>query len=240
MAEDRTARNAVSYLPTRLSYHGNLNASECLKLLADLWSLYHPSSGSPFNVLDQHLLRLSLETAYNNMNHRSLTRAQLISTMLDKLSISGTEKGRWQAFLNRQTASTADDDPRIVKEAKGSALPGNPRHHLQVISRSALLLRMATGIAGSLLQRSGFTRRDLEFWWKHLGEDRGLWAPADVPDDFLDLWSDVDEAITAVSGWIKGHANPSQKEWRMENSNSVWALTVCERVALWGLGLPLP
>jgi hypothetical protein len=133
-------------------------------------------------------------------------------------------------------------DPVIIQDARESDPISHPRHHLEVIGRASLLLRVATGAAARLLQESQFERRDLKFWWKTFGESRGLWIPNAVPVSFEDLWVEVSDALNERHLWEIA-TNSKEKtqyclaKWREEQSNSILVLSECERIALWGLGI---
>jgi len=67
------------------------------------------------------------------------------------------------------------DDPTILSEAELTDQIDGPRQHLQMISRAALLLRVATAANSRLMKEAHVSSADLEFWWSALGEERGLW-----------------------------------------------------------------
>ena len=231
--DDRVARNEASYRPTRLNGPRSLSGSDSARLMCDLWLQCEPRSLSPFATLDNHLLRLSLDEAYFMITHKKphedMTDFRTrIGGMLGRMSVGA----HWESFLTRKSDPS---NPMIIDEAKKQDSTARPRHHVQVISRATLLLRVATGMSARLLRSSGFTKDDLKFWWKKFGDDHGLWHPASAIDDFGDLWADVATSIENARQWDPGNQNKSIQSWLEEESKTAWSLSGCERIALWGL-----
>ena len=107
-----------------------------------------------------------------------------------------------------------------------------------MISRAALLLRVATGACENLLSGRA-DREDLRFWWSDLGLERGFWRSETEPDELTDLWTDVASALEDVATWESGVASgaPSQQAWKSGCAAPLCVLGECERIGLWGLGL---
>jgi hypothetical protein len=184
---------------------------------------------------------LSLEETFEAIEGKRVRDARvLFETMLDALlrevAPSGLPTQQWKGFLTR---GMDPGDSVLIREGRGTVGARDPGHHIQVIARATLLLRVATGACALLLREVGFDRSELRFWWKSLGEERGLWEPDNLPDEFVDLWSDVDASLDDIHPWIAGtdQATPSLARWRRECSYAVSVLGECERIALWGLGL---
>jgi hypothetical protein len=236
--QDQAARNEASYRPTRLERIKQLTVVEQSRLMRDLWQLYEPMQSSGFDNLDRHLLRLSYDRTFritegvwpkDNPKHFEHKVASAVASM----GYSGNEEQRWIEFLTRKNPLTADDPP-IISEARLQAPPTSPRHHGQVISRASLLLRLATGAAAWILGQSGFSFNDLDFWWKPLGQNRGLWDTD--PSDPQDLWMDVGAAISEMEKWENdGDAGHSLRSWRASQAGNIWICSECERIAFWGL-----
>ena len=113
----------------------------------------------------------------------------------------------------------------------------HPRHHLKVIARAALLLRLATGASANLLAHGKASSDVLRFWWEALGRDSGLWRSAGPPDDLTDLWVDVEEALTVNREWVAETSDSSVGSWIASRAAALQTLGSCERIGLWGLGL---
>jgi hypothetical protein len=140
----------------------------------------------------------------------------------------------WRRFL---TGATERDPPAVLVDARGTDTVASPLQHLQVISRAALLLRIATGACDALLRASSFGITRADFWLRQLGEDRGLWEPGSQ-DDYGELWDDVQGAVEAIEKWrgtvVPRHA--SYAGWRKNCPGPIAVLAECERILLWGLG----
>ena len=138
----------------------------------------------------------------------------------------------WDSFLTR---GADQDKPLIIDEAKKRDSVDHPRHHIQVISRATLLLRVATGMSARLLRSSGLTKDQLKFWWNNLGVDHGLWESGDAIDDFEIMWADVTASIDDAKDWDSGSLGKSIQSWLEEQPETILSLSGCERIALWGL-----
>ena len=240
LSEDRDARNEASYRPTRLTSRASLDGSDSANFLYSLWNLHEPFAFSRFEYLDRHLLRLSLELAHKSVTGRQVQDdtanfSSSIDRTVNTISPGGLPENQWKNFL-RWNADP--DTPQLINEAGGDVNVTNPRHHLQVIARATLLLRLATGACAKLLNEAGVGRDELEFWWNPLGEDRGLWEPKNEPDDLTELWADVEVELENLAEWDKVNTGGSSiARWLNDRSRTINVLGGCERIALWGLGL---
>ncbi len=236
-ADDRDARNIASYQPTALIHLPAVDATIASDFMCSLWELTRePSAPSPFGPLDSHLLRLALEKDYaGTSTSSSPTFASRISKIWSVLPVADTDS--WTAFFERQRDK---DDLEIIRLARQISSITDSSHHMEVISRASLLLRVASGACSMLLQDSGLSANDLEFWWGPLGEERGIWESATRPQDteeLADLWSDCQKAIDDLVEWksINPVSSLSYYRFHKDKGLSVDALTSCELMALWGL-----
>lgn len=259
-ADDREARNLASYRPTAFTSPPAMNIREAIGFVNNLWEICEPADSLRFPILDRYLLRQSLELVFHNSHAYNRTRGQAkvqykhrVNSMLHHISPKDLVLPK-DLVSTRDLASTRDPDDSewkrflcyesfgqpslILQEAKGTNKSSHPRHHLQVLSRATLLLRLASGACHRILESlPDFNRDDLEFWWSTTGRERALWHTEDEPDDFVDLWADVDEAITELQQWQDSDDDKSYyRVWR-DYPRSVGILGTCERIALWGLGL---
>lgn len=240
LSVDREARNEASYRPTRLVARIGLDAPTSASFLRELWGIHEPSTPSRFERMDRHLLRLSLEQVYeaitgNKPGDDAINFRTHVKTMVSNLVPGGLTESQWADFLTR---TSEPDTPGLINEASGSAPVTDPHHHIEVIARANLLLRVATGACAQLLSAAGIGRGDLEFWWRSLGEDRGLWKLGDEPEDFTDLWLDVSAELDNASEWETANAGgASIARWLDEQSRTINVLGGCERIVLWGMGL---
>ena len=143
----------------------------------------------------------------------------------------GTTIASLRDFLLRSSEPT---DLRVVELADVKGDPANPDHHLRVISRATLLLRVASGAVARLLRLAAIQPNVIGFWADALGEDRGFWPPGSPPVPLTDLWLDAENAIgdlDAAASFAGGFG--SYNELMSTCSDALVVLGGCERVALW-------
>ena len=146
LADDRSARNEVSYRPTGLRSGATLDASQSAEFLSGTVRALEPSgAGSGFELLDRYLLRRTIERAYKagtgaSHRRRPARYREAIDTMLDATAPSTEMRSATRKFLLREATQ---GEPVVVAEAAKSDATSHPRHHLQVLGRASLLLRLA-------------------------------------------------------------------------------------------------
>lgn len=241
-AKDQKARNTSSYRPTAFSSVKTMFIGDALEFVESFWELCEPNETIRFPMLDRYLLRDSLELLFRSSYNRTPKQAKnifrrQIKNILEGLNPRDLSTENWEQFLN---FSDSYDLPRILEEAKAPAKPSSSHHHIQVLARATLLLRVATGATQAKLNNiNGFKPSDLDFWSKRIGEDRCLWHTTEPPVHFLDLFTDIRESLNSVNVWQEKHVSPDisyNKLWRDQAAASA-LLGSCERVGLWGLGL---
>lgn len=241
LAEDRNARNLASYRATTFTSSGPEPINETMDSVLEFWKVCDPGAGGGFPVLDKHLLRISLESLFENKHGRSPEQEgakyrEEMQTMLDDLPLSPQSRDRWMKFLNREV----EKDPlKIVTDAEGTDEPSHSHHSKQVLARAALLLRVATGSAGDILAEAGSdVRTKLNFWLHSASVRRRLWDKASPPMSFQDLWSDVEDAAEAVRKWMNdGGQSRCHYDFWAANAAQASVLSTAERVFLWGARL---
>jgi hypothetical protein len=244
LTEDRSTRNRSSYRPTAFSSPGAAALTDVLAFVKEFWELNEPLGTLAFARLDRHLLRESISEAFRRMQGRSRRQAHRqfghsVTTLLQNLPEQplGPPPGGWDGFL-----SYASDParPSLFEDARGRADILHPNHPRQVMARATLLLRLSSGAAeAGLRSLPNMDANELEFWWSRLGEDRCLWHHGEAPQDFVDLWADVGDALGDVREWEENtgdHERSYARLWH-ERPRTAAYLGSCERVALWGLGL---
>jgi len=102
------------------------------------------------------------------------------------------------------------------------------------MSRSALLLALATSSCRLLLERADLTLRDHEFWWNALGADRGIWTTAPPSEDLRDLWEDINVELEDAETWVAGGAS-TKVDFIEACPRAFSRLSYFELVALWGI-----
>jgi hypothetical protein len=240
-SSDHDARNESSYRPTRLRRRTATNVSDSTEFISSLWTLCEPSANSRFESLDRYLLRLTLEDTFFGLTNKKADDdparfKENVSAMLSSIIMAGSASSDWEKFLTRKIDSS---DPVAIEEAKKNDPVDHPRHDLQVMSRAALLLRVATAACSVLFKETGVSKGDVKFWWSDFGRDRGIWDTTNEPDEFTDMWADVDGAMASVKDWKDNTSAADQSFSRLQRERSypMSVLGGCERIALWGFGL---
>lgn len=232
---DRDARNESSYRPTRITNPHQIDPWNSVNYLIGFWEAFEPSNHLRTAQIDRYLLRVILEKVFTAITGRRRDKKEFtarVVLMLRELGLSeATEE--WLAFFRREVSP---EDPTIISEAKKKWKPSEPWHHIQVLSRAALLLRVASGACANLLQEALISRADLRFWWYPLGKDRGLWSNDGDPEHLSDLWSDIELALDNLSLWTTSNSPMTGERQDLVKAlaRDVATLSSCELLALWG------
>jgi hypothetical protein len=236
--QDRDARNDSSYRPDGIPTSWTVSPSEALNFVHDLWAALEPSSSSTFDIIDRAILRLALDRHFRGRTN-SLPAAdnpafvEFVERTIKAQGFSGNVEKRWSEFLLRKTLPS---DPTIF--ICSALKPGHSAtDHFAVISRAVLLLRIATGSANDLLQQAGVDAVALAFWWKIVGEARGLWNPVSPPTTLTDLWADIDDALSEIARIQNSNPPALQSVNGIASSVGEWLSVLCshERVGLWAI-----
>jgi len=236
-AYDRQSRNQASYRPTQYPKRVHATAKEVSKFAYDIWRMFEPAA-SPFRLLDDHLLRRSLQFAFRfrtgslHTTNPASFKADVVRTVEALLSGS-TEKNNVTDFILERYEQGR---PRLLSEAMKSDLPSHPGHHMQAISRAALLLRFASGFVERLFVRSGVTNANLHFWLSEFVVKRGIWKDSGTtPGKWADLWDDIGDALSDEEEWQTKNAAgaPSIADWRGDRIESVGRFGEAERIVPW-------
>jgi hypothetical protein len=231
LSKDRDARNESSYRPTQLSNPAGLPAQEAAAFVAEFWKIFRPWPPN-FGVLDAYLLRKILQETFVSSRGLPVTSPDFrarVTQMLDQVQPTGMTVP-WTEFLE----DTAE--PLLQQYAGRDEDPTGPNHHIQVISRAALLLRMASGTSEKLFDTVGISEAAIDFWSSRFGVVRGIWQSGGQPADMLDLWQDVEEALDGLNAWrAENDPNVSYSNLRREQVAQLQVLCECERIALWGI-----
>jgi hypothetical protein len=108
---------------------------------------------------------------------------------------------------------------------------------LAVLSRSYILLRLASARVEDLLNYTGVNKNELMFWWNSLGLDLGYWTPGNAPQDMIDLWADIEPNIVDIEHWFGGNPTPQLAVFRRDLPFELKQMVQFNRVGLWGIGL---
>lgn len=180
------------------------------------------------------MLRLGLEKTFKGRGLDNRKKEKVFEHMLSQIFVDPDQRRQILEFLLRKIQR---DDPLPIKEASKQDEIEHERHHLQVISRAALLLRIATGSVRLLFKRGNIDVNCLATWTKRFGENRALWNCGSNIENVLDLWTDVKELLDSIVEWISNVSSQDLKAWRLHNSQMPAILTLggCELISLWGL-----
>lgn len=243
-SEDRNLRNHASYRPSRIVAKNSTNADKSIDFIKRLWKLSEPTPASRFEEIDRHLLRESLCLVYSSsippfanprLPGNTAAYEAWIKSNIQNFNFSQSIENQWVKFL---TWKIEPDKPLILDSAANKGYVESENYHHHVIARAFLLLRIATGINGSLLNELSINMQDLDFWWESEIEDNGLLHSHAEIDNFLDLWSDIDIALQDVESWEQGQQLPYSYSQLVTNlSQPISRLSECERISLWGLGI---
>jgi len=236
--EDRDARNRSSYRPTALPQARRIDFSRSLQFMEGFWSSFEPSALHPFRILDRYLLRRSMGQAFRASKGVSPRRApraymKFVKVLLHQVGPGDLTPAAWKDFLD---LTTPKEDSPLITAAEGREPKDSPLHHVGVIARAAMLLRVATGASRSLLAvipPADIT--NLRFWWHGFGEDRGYWEASSIPSLLSDLWTDIQGAVNESELWRT--SSGSRHGFFMAKSLEARALSTCERIPLWSLGV---
>jgi hypothetical protein len=237
-ADDRDARNESSYRPDGIPTPWYLSATEALTLATEIWEVCEPSANSLFDGIDRHILRMTVESAFKGTHNATPSQdagrfATLVASVVDPLSLDPPVATEWKSFLKRETAP---GDPRIFLYSSKNPID-RAVGHAAVMTRAALLLRLATGSVLRLIRSAGVSGDKLEFWWGQLGINRGLWDGAKSRTDLLDLWDDIASLFDDIRAF-KANTPPAEQTFQLIGNKIpqvILGLGGCERVAIWSL-----
>ena len=174
---------------------GSLPLPDALAFCRNIWAMLDPQGVGQFAVLDMHLLRRTLIMLSRRAKVAGNAYRTQASTSVDV--VLGSEDSAIQELYRGFLLTSGGGSP-LLQEAASNSM-SSPRHHLQVMARASLLLRLATGAAQRLLRDAGVRPTDIDFWISGLAEANGLWStPADRPRQLTDLYEDVMTALDEI------------------------------------------
>ena len=239
LTNDRYARNIASYRPTTFTSPGPRSISDTMKTILRLWEMCGPGANGGFPVLDRYLLRHGLKlvsSVQGQPRSREALYKQNLKRMLASISPRDLPANEWRKFLSYENLANT---PEIIRDANRKNDAYHQDHSKQVLARSTLLLRVATGCSTDLLNASGTNiENDLKFWWSSSSVRRHLWSGSDPIPEAIDLWSDVDGASNSIDQWLKQHGSSASHHalWT-DQASAASTLATAERAFLWGVGL---
>ncbi len=173
-SRDRDTRNEASYRPTILRQPPTPNSVGDTDFIARFWPLFEPAPGDPFHEIDRHLLRLTLERAFETTTGSSARGnaafEQALARTLQANAGGGLASSLGRFLIRGESAQT----PLLFTAANSRTGHLDATNHANVISRAALLLRVATGATARLFHAAQISLDDYRFWSDPFGESRGL------------------------------------------------------------------
>lgn len=242
-SDDRDARNESSYRPDGIPQSWYVNPSATLSFAQNTWRALEPSQPSRFDIIDWHILRLILESIFDNLHGQGASQndtkgfGRLVASVLESQNLGSEITKFRQDFLCRKTAPADIELIALARLAPEQQTNG----HLAIVSRALLLLRLASGATCDLLQEVALSAESMEFWWASLGPGRGLWEGDRDSGSLYDLWADIEPILRDIDDFQERHIPNARTFFRIESelSRAVTILGTCERVALWSL-IPTP
>lgn len=242
MNQDRTARNASSYGPSAIHDWKVMDEFQAVKTVVQFWRAFEPAENSRFDEIDRWLLGQILRTIFRAQTPRSTSWRREFCQFVDQFldanidhHLIQSDRAHWKRFL----AETNGDGAVSVLECAGRASSMNDASFpVELLSRAGLLLRLASGVCSLHFAESGMTWDSLMFWLNDIGIRRGFWKPDAYPENSIDIWSDISEALEAIE-----EAQSLGVETGFHGSHppsltySLCKLEECERIGMWGFGV---
>ncbi len=238
LTKDHELRNEVSYRPQGFfSYkkHGNIEKS--LALIIDLWRSAEPYGSNNFSVLDRYMLRNSLAWLFRRSRGRSPINSSRYYNFVETamINLGMNTNGDLFEFL---TFKIEPQDHPVLKYAKKPGLQDGTIDVLPILSRAYILLRIASASSEKLLQSGMIVKDDIDFWWKDLGLELGLWSLTTEPAFFSDLWEDVRNPLDDIDSWIVDNKGSVELFSLHQNlSSELKQFAKFNKAGLWALGL---
>jgi hypothetical protein len=232
LANDRNARNVSSYRPDGIPSTWIVQASEILEFARNVWISLEPSANSVFEIVDAHILRLALESAFRGIQPTEGFKNWAL-TAASYEGLPPEIERYWLQFLTREV----DKEDICIFPYSREPSEGEQTSHFGIISRATLLLRVASGSAAELMRRAGLSASAIAFWWESFGQARGLWENKIEPEAAIDLWADVAPLLEEIAAFQAKYQVSDQTFYRTERElgSALVGLGCCERIALWSL-----
>lgn len=234
---DRNARNTTSYRPTGLEFSNNGQAEVATSFVRSMWSVLEPTGSNGFGHLDKFLLRSLVDMlvkgrygmgALGHADHQRIAGSMIAYQ-------GGAVENIAPDIHNFLLRSVSVDEPEILKYSPKPSSNGSD-WHLSVISRSALLLRLATGATRRLFDQAGVQIAETAFWRDELGQRKGLWKSGSIPEPLIDLWADVEDGVRDFEDFEAGPPDErSHFNLSKTFSSSVSELGKFERISVLNL-----
>jgi hypothetical protein len=239
LTTDRKTRNEVSYGVCFDHKLPRQTPSMLEPWLREIWLASEPSA-SPFSALDQYLIRSTLEGIFNTkFKNPADTKAQSKNALIRRIEGACASLGITEApVIDFMTRRLVPKDLEVMRLAAKRSNVNDPMQYQEVLSRSFLLLRLASASVRSLVLAAGLKADDLGFWWQHVLSESGVWRKSSPPSDIeeaKDLWADIQLSLDELSDFTNHNPNSCWFDLHSTIASEIENLSRVEKVALWGL-----
>ena len=247
MNRDHDARNTSSYGPSAIHGWQVMLRSDAVESVMQLWRMFEPTEDSRFDEVDRVFLRRAILWVFEAQSNRERGSIRwrrefepFIGIFLngqEEQDVAAPERDYWERYLadpRVRSEETPLDQAEKESPISCSSFP------IEMLSRAALLLRVATGSCSLHITDVDFGWDSLEFWLDSIGTRRGFWKPGSYPEASVDLWADVSEATDELEEARNTHVRVSSDVYTFPSpphGDSLLKLEECERIALWGIGI---
>lgn len=236
--DDHAARNISSYQPDGIPRIWNVDGQSVINFVRALWEALEPSPTCRFEEIDQQILRISLEARFKARYDTAASKStkkfeKFVKPVIECQGLSDTANAEWLKFMTRKL-NPKDLDILVHSQRAPDDMSFSA---FAVMSRGALLLRVASGSTSRLFREANHSIESFKFWWQQFGVDRGLWEGKANSTDLQDLYTDIRDSLAEVEDFQRNNSKANQTVFRLVGDipKAVVTLGSCERVALWSM-----
>ena len=245
MNQDQAARNASSYGPSAIHNWKVMDDFQAVGTVIQLWRAFEPTENSSFDEIDRWLLGRILRTIFQGRTRRRQGSkpwhrefCQFVDRFLDANidhHLIQSDRANWKRFL----AETNGDESVSMLECAGRDSSMNDASFpVELLSRAGLLLRLASGMCSLHFAEAGMTWGSLMFWLNDIGIRRGFWKQNAYPENSIDIWSDISEALEEIEEALsQGTATGFHNSHPASLTYSLCKMEECERIGMWGFNV---
>lgn len=224
---DRDNRNVVSYRPQRIKDFGNnLDFKQIINELTGFWTAISPIQEDKFSILDLYLLRKLFQGLDSQIPQPKQSYYELVENAFNQLGLHDETMIKLlcskEQFVN---------DHIIFTHANTKSTTA-----IAIIARATLLLRIAVGLVSQLYKSGGMKKEELKFIWENYGLNSGFWTNGEYPEDFDNLWVDVQPHIQDLDNRVNATgADNTIFKIRSDKPEELGYFTQVSRTCLWGI-----
>lgn len=231
LAKDHNIRNRLSYRPSLIHVNNNINIIDNCQFVNKLWEKLEPG----FNNLDISLLKRVIDL----LDNKSIIDKDqsYIERLLNNISISQEHKNELIAYFISSNTDEIISKAMNTNSSVDNAV-SDQNNHFDILSRSLILLRIATGANQKLMRDASIELDDLSFWWQDIFYNKNFFEETNTSLEssvIQDLWSDINDI--AMKDTIEVISNHSENlhTLKEELSYAMVLFGETERAMLWGL-----